>query len=254
MNLAPGAAWGSAPDVTFMDPETDAGAVTNPFRPLIIAFAVTTLLALFIGTRLSQQGQWLPPVPNTIADGLWTATDVPLDAKTLSELGTPNVYGRRYTNPFDEHVDAHIIAAASIESYHEPAFCMAGYGYHQTAQKILYPFGPGKPVRAIILSRQTGNAAPMRILLYFWVQDQKGNTSIHGSFRAYQDYVPRMNLGFKSAFDGGQSCIVRAYTVVHPLDPDGRQARRDLDAVTHGLYQALIKGANYSSKSDEASL
>ncbi|MES2465027.1 MAG: hypothetical protein V4671_31060, partial [Armatimonadota bacterium] len=136
--------------------------VHSPFRPLILAFAITTVLALFIGTRLSQQGQWLPPVPNEIVRGAWTATDVQLDAKTLSELGTPKVHGRRYTNPFDEHVDAHVIAAASIESYHEPAFCMAGYGYTQTAQKIVYPFGPGKKVRAIVLR---SNTTGQRILL-----------------------------------------------------------------------------------------
>jgi hypothetical protein len=224
-------------------PETN-GLTTrtdSPFRPLILAFAITTLLALFIGSRLSRQGQWLPPIPDEIARGAWTATEVQIDAKTLAELGTPKVHGRRYTNPFEEYVDAHVIAAASIESYHEPAFCMAGYGYTQTAQKILYPFGPGKKVRAIVLR---SNSTGQRILLYFWVQDQHGATSTQGSFRAYQDYVPRMNLGFKVAVNGNQSCIIRAYTQIHPADPDGRQARRNLDSVAQALYEALRKGAN----------
>jgi hypothetical protein len=179
---------------------------------------------------------------------MWTATDVPLDAKTLSELGTPKVHGRRYTNPFGEHIDSHVIAAASIESYHEPAFCMAGYGFTQTAQKILYPFGSGKPVRAIILRRNTTGE---RILLYFWVQDQKGATSTQGSFRAYQDYVPRLNLGFKVAVDGDQSCIIRAYTQIHPADPNGRQARRNMNSVAQALYQALKKGSNNTGKAPE---
>jgi hypothetical protein len=182
-------------------------------------------------------------VPNEIARGAWSATDVPLDAKTLSELGTPKVYGRRYTNPFNEHVDAHVIAAASIEAYHEPAFCMAGYGYTQTAQKILYPFGPGKKVRAIILRN---NTTEQRVLLYFWVQDQHGSTSTQGSFRAYQDYVPRLNLGLKVAVESNQSCIIRAYTQIHPADPDGRQARRNLDSVAQALYSALKQGSSYT--------
>jgi hypothetical protein len=187
-------------------------------------------------------------VPNDIARGAWTATDVPLDAKTLTELGTPKVHGRRYTNPFGEHVDAHVIAAASIESYHEPAFCMAGYGYTQTAQRILYPFGPGKPVRAIVLRNNTSG---QRILLYFWVQDQKGATSTQGSFRAYQDYAPRLNLGVRVAVEGDQSCIIRAYTQVHLADPDGRQARRNMNTVSQALYQALKKGSSYTEKATE---
>ena len=243
----------SAPDARTMpesssDIDPEMGDVRNPFRPLIIAFAVTTILALFISTRLSHQGQWLPPIPDTITKGDWSATDVPLDAKTLKELGTPKVYGRRYSNPFDEHIDAHVIAATSIESYHEPAFCMAGYGYTQTAQKILYPFGPGKRVRAIILH---SNTTGQRILLYFWVQDQNGGTSTRGSFRAYQDYVPRMNLGFKVALDGNQSCIIRAYTLIHPADTDGRQARRNMDTVTQALYDSLKKGGHSETKIPE---
>ncbi len=245
MNIGTAAAANAAETV-----ETDgtvAGA-GSPFRPLIITLAITTVLALFIGTRLGRQGQWLPPIPNDIARGAWTATDVPLDTKTLTELGTPKVHGRRYTNPFGENIDAHVIAAASIESYHEPAFCMAGYGYTQTAQKILYPFGPGKKVRAIILRR---NTTGQRILLYFWVQDQKGATSTQGSFRAYQDYVPRLNLGFKVAVDGDQSCIIRAYTQIHPADPNGRQARRNLDSIAQALHEALKKGSKFSGKTSE---
>lgn len=230
-----------APDMSpgFSDITPDKETAKNSFRPLIIAFAVTTVLALFIGTRLGQQGQWLPPLPDNIAKGDWSATDVPLDARTLAELGTSKVYGRRYTNAFDEHIDAHVIAAASIESYHEPAFCMAGYGYTQTAQKTLYPFGAGKKVRAIILRNDTSG---QRILMYFWVQDQQGGTSTQSSFRAYQDYVPRMKLGFSAALEGDQRCIIRAYTLIHPADPDGRQARRNLDTVSQALYAALKKG------------
>jgi hypothetical protein len=244
VNIGTASTSNNADNTDFLDVKSVVTDISSPFRPLIIAFLITTVLALFIATRLGKQGQWLPPIPNEIASGAWTATDVPLDAKTMAELGTPNVYGRRYTNPFDEHIDAHVIAAASIESYHEPAFCMAGYGYTQTAQKILYPFGPGKKVRAIILRN---NTTGQRVLLYFWVQDQKGETSTHGSFRAYQDYVPRMNLGLKVAVDGDQSCIIRAYTLIHPADPDGRQARRNLDSVAQALYSALKKGGNYKN-------
>ncbi|MBC8104705.1 MAG: hypothetical protein H7Z41_19190 [Cytophagales bacterium] len=222
--------------------EAATSGIPAPFRPLIIAFAVTALLALFVGTRLNRQGQWLPPVPDTIVGGGWSATDVPLDAATLKELGNPKVYGRRYTNPFNEHVDAHIIAATSIESYHEPAFCMAGYGYTTTAQKNLPLFGPGNRVRALVLR---GTTTGQRILLYFWVQDQEGKTSTQSSFRSYQDYVPRLNLGVRAAVDGDQSCIVRAYTVIHPADPSGRQARRNLDLVARELYHALKKGSSH---------
>ncbi|MES2465028.1 MAG: hypothetical protein V4671_31065, partial [Armatimonadota bacterium] len=84
-----------------------------------------------------------------------------------------------------------------------------------------------------------------------WVQDQQGATSTQGSFRAYQDYVPRLNLGLRVATESNQSCIIRAYTLIHPADPDGRQARRNLSTVTQALYEALKKGANDTSTTPE---
>src|SRR5262249_47098091 len=84
------------------------------------------------------------------------------------------------------------------------------------------------------------DASGTRVLLFYWVQDQHGGTSTKSSFRAYQDYLQRVDLGLTATVNGNQRCIVRAYTDISPEDPDGRQARRNLTEVSRALYDPLL--------------
>ena len=211
------------------------GDMPAPFRLVSALFAVTAALTIFIGIRADHQGQWLPSVPDSI-DQIWTAIDMPIDHLTLARLGHPRALGRQYGNLFQEHVGVNVIAAASIDAFHEPTICMAGYGYSLTAQKYIPLFGPDKPIRAMILRSDTTG---QRILLYYWVQDQFGKTTTQSSFRAYQEYGYRLRHGLNATINGRQSCIVRVYTAIRPADLLGRQARRNLDTVSHALYEAL---------------
>jgi hypothetical protein len=197
---------------------------------------VTALLGLFIGARLERRGEWLPVVPDQI--GAWEAVDTPLEEMTVKTLGNPKTLGREYRNPFDERIQAHIIATASFDAYHEPAICMAGYGYSLTAETFLPLFGPQNFARAMILKNDTSE---QRVLMLYWIQYEDGTTSGRGNLRTYNDLVPRLKTGLTTTTTGKQSVIVRVYIPINPLDPNGRQARRSLWEVSRGLYDGVKK-------------
>ena len=205
-----------------------------PLRRLGIVLAVTALIMVFVGIRLSNRGQWLPNAPDQI--GAWTASDMPMSPAALQLLGSPPAYGRRYTNPFSERVEAHIIATASFDAYHEPAICMSGYGFNLTAEKQLPLFGKDKNVRAMILKNETDG---QRILMYYWIQYKDGTTSTRGNLRDFRDVFPRLTVGLTTTISGTQNCIVRVYTQVHPADVQGVQARRNMNEVCRALYAEL---------------
>jgi hypothetical protein len=204
------------------------------FRNLGILLVLTSALSFIITIRLSQRGHWLPKSPDAI--GAWTATDMPIPASTMASLGTPPAYGRSFVNPFNERVEYHVIATASFAAYHEPAMCMAGYGYTMTAEKQLPVFGNKLPVRALILKNDT---TKQRVLLYYWVQHQDGSLGDASGMTDHRQALPRIMVGMQDTISGSQSCIVRAYTEIHPSDPMGIQARRNLNEICTTLYNTF---------------
>ncbi|HVK05966.1 MAG TPA: exosortase-associated EpsI family protein [Armatimonadaceae bacterium] len=208
--------------------------VFSSFVRLGALLTVTAFLGIFVGCRLEKRGLWLPEVPTEI--GAWTAVDVPLEERTVATLGYPKTLGRQYVNPFDEKVDAHVIAAASFDAYHEPGMCMAGYGFSLTAETFPQVFGAGNKARAMVLKHdETG----IRVLMLYWVQYEDGSTTGRGNLRAYGDLMPRLTTGFKAAASGKQSVIVRIYTFVNPNDPNIEQARRNIYGVARGLHKGI---------------
>ncbi len=205
---------------------------------------LTALPGLFVSARLAQQGKWVPNIPNTAA-GVWTATDVPLSEATLNMMGRPPALGRQYQNSFDESVEANIIATRTFDAYTEPLVAQSGYGYSITAETRLPIFGTGVgPVRAVVLK---GDNAGDRVLMFFWVQDEKGNVTGEGGLRSNKDVVPRLITGLNVTRSGRQSCIVRAFSRVSPADQYGAQARRNIIEVCRSLYEDLKKdGAAWS--------
>lgn len=223
-------------------------AVSRLFTQLGAFFAVTALLGLFIGYRMERRGEWLPRVPDQI--NAWEAVDTPLDGSTVRTLGGPKTLGREYHNPFDERVVAHVIATASFDAYHEPEWCMTGYGNTLTAETFLPMFGPKNMVRAMVFKSDSGG---QRILMLYWVQSEDGSTTGRGNLRTYNDVMPRLKTGFSSAATGKQSVIVRMYTMISPLDMNGQQARRNLWEVARGLYDGIKKdGASWRQRGGDA--
>ncbi len=206
----------------------------KPFIHLGAVIVLMAILGIFTGTRMQQRGQWLPVVPNEI--GPWTAVDVPLESTTVKLLGAPKTLGRQYKNPFDEPVDAHVIAGASFDAYHEPAMCMSGYGFTVTAQIFPEVFGKGNTARALVLKHEDSG---VRVLMLFWVQYEDGSTSGIGDMHAYADLNQRMKVGWSTVINNRQCVIIRAYTRVAAGDANSAQARRNLYDVSRGLYEGI---------------
>jgi hypothetical protein len=210
--------------------------MTNPLaRILSIIFGVTALLILFVEVRLNQQGRWIPKdLPLKV--GGWDAADMPLSGYALQQLGNPPAIGRRYTNLFNERIDAHVIATATFDAYLEPTIVWAGYGYQLTGERVAAPFGKAGQVRQMLLQSVRDGS---RILMYYWIQGEDGTTAARGSLRDYRDVLPRLGLGMNALFGNSQKCIVRVYTQLHPMDPKGLQARRSMDEISAALYKSL---------------
>jgi hypothetical protein len=209
---------------------------TARFRSLSILLSATAVCVVLLTIRLAAHDIWFPKVPTTIGD--WTATEVPIPQATLAELGAPPADGYRYTNPFSERVECHVIATATYAAYHEPLICMAGYGFSRTAEQNVPLFGPNKGVRAMILkSDSDGN----RLLMYYWIQNRDGTTLNGENVSLHRDLWSRITVSLSKVIWAQPSCIVRAYIQIHPADRLGLQARRNLNEVCLALHSALTK-------------
>jgi len=216
----------------------------KPFVHLCVILSITAMIGIVSGTRMQKRGQWLPEVPNE--KGSWTGVDVPLESMTVKTLGNPKTLGRQYIDPFEETVDAHVIAAESFDSYHEPAMCMSGYGYTLTAQLFPDVFGGGNRARAMVLKHEDSG---IRVLMLYWVQFEDGTTTGIGNLHATADLSQRLMTGWNTVTNGKQCVIVRVYTRVPPGDTNGAQARRNLYEVSRGLYEGIKKdGALWRSR------
>jgi hypothetical protein len=217
--------------------ESETSVVTAaelfPFRVLGAIFGVTALLILFVGLRLAQRGRWLPTVPPEI--GAWTLSEKPLARTDLQPLGVPNSHGWVYSNLFDEEVEVQLISTSAYESYLDPKIAMQAYGLALTAEERYPLFGDDGSVRALMFRRPDGR----RTLMYYWVQFKSGKTNARDSLKQSRDFIPRLRLGFGSALDGTQNCIIRAFTKVHPADIQGLQARRNLNEICLNIHDAI---------------
>lgn len=217
-------------------------------RKVGIILCVLLAVLAFFDFRLGQRGKWLPKnLP--VEFGPWAASDLALSRYSLEVLGNPPAEGRRYTNLFNERVEAQVIAPSSFNAYLEPIIIWAGYGYALTAEKKMNIFGKAGPIRAMILQNVRDGS---RIIMYYWIQNEDGTVSSRGSLRDYRDSFQRFTLGIGSIFQGRQNCIVRVFTPLHPADKEGRQARRNMNEVAQNLYEALRKQGSNGDKLAQA--
>lgn len=214
-------------------------------RILGLTIAVTAILAGYVNWRFEHRGEWLPNPPDQI--GPWAATDMPLSRNALNLLGDAPTQSRSYLNPFKEKVEAHVIATASFDAYHEPGLMQPGHGFSLTAEKEIPLFGKDKRVRAMILK---SDVEGQRVLMYAWTQYESGEVVVGRDLNDYRDIYPRLTVGMQTVLDRRQTCIVRAYTQIHPSDPLGVQARRNLNEVATGLYESFRHDSSRSSRAE----
>ncbi|GAB4466625.1 MAG: hypothetical protein OHK0029_38090 [Armatimonadaceae bacterium] len=220
---------------------------STSLRTLSILMSVTAVLLLLISFRLSQRGDWIPrQMPVEI--GAWYAADMPLSRYTLEQLGNPPSEGRRYTNPFNERVDVQIIATSSYDAFLEPLILFAGFGYSLTAEKNMDTLGKAGKIRANVLQNVNDGS---RLLLYQWIQFEDGTVLPTRSVRDLGDTFHRLQLGVESIFMGKRSCIVRAYTQIHPADTQGTQSRRNIEAISRALYDAMREQGNAAAQNPD---
>ena len=210
-------------------------ALPIPFIKVGSIIASAAALGTFSSYRFVHAGQWLPPMPDSVA--LWTGVEAPLPQNTLAILGNPMASGRDYSDPFGDVVRASLVSAGPFENYHDPTVCVTGGGFVLTAKKTLHIDGPHSGTcRAMVFKR-----GPYRILMYYWQQNRDGSTSPEARMGNYRDIVARLQTGYGAVVQGHQTVLVRIFTGISPDDPDGIQAQRNVDDISHAIYRLLLK-------------
>jgi hypothetical protein len=210
---------------------------------MAMLIAATAALGAFAGYRFTRAGQWLPTMPLTV--GEWEGVDAPIPNGVLKLLGDPPpmAAGRQYISPFSsfgEVVYASVVCAGPFENYHDPTVCVPGGGFTLTGKKVFAMDEGGKGnVRAMVFKRPTGQYGDVRILMYYWQQNRKGETATEARMGNYRDLGARWNTGFGSVVLGNQNVLVRVYTFIQPNDPKGVQAQRNVEQISRALYKHI---------------
>jgi EpsI family protein len=207
----------------------------TPYVRLMVVFLVLAIACIFIDYRLQKAGDWLPAIPETI--GYWTSTARPLQEEELTILGRPKYLSREYTSPVGDPVQVIILAANSMDAYHDPRSCSLGLGYALTAEKVKPLQGAGN-VRAMVFRN-----GDKRVIMYYWLQDREGGLSPEGAIR--YDLGARLasiRSVLNTAATGRQTCIVRVHAPVSDTDPRGARARRNVEAIALEICKAMRGG------------
>jgi hypothetical protein len=193
------------------------------------------VLALLASARLATRGRWRPQLPARI--DAWQITEIPLSTEERSVIADASATGFELTNPLQERIFGRIVATASFDAFQLPQYFQY---YELTAEKVLSLEGGGRALGQVF--RQRGGQ--LRLAVLAWTQRPDGTTSLQGvPYGAARNPLSRLTLGASSAFGENRSCLVRLQTVVHPADPGGAQARRNLLSAASALRKELPGGA-----------
>ena len=170
---------------------------------LLLFVGITTLLALFMNFRLSHAGDWLPELPDQIAEGGWRSYNEPIPNTVLELLGNPRGSGRTYINPYGEWASVSVITAASFEAFHDPTICSVGQGYFLKAEArpLLGDF-KGTAARVMLMRNPDRN---LQALEYYWLQNDDGSTETAKRMGNYKDILARTQTGLDSVIWGTQN-------------------------------------------------
>lgn len=215
------------------------------FVRTLALISATALFGAFASYRFTYAGSWLPSIPDKI--GYWEGFDSPVPDEVLRGLGNPppKAVGRQYVSPFQERVFATFVTAGAFDNYHDPTICVPSNGFNLTGRKVFTQDAPdGKDkgnVRAMIFKRSDSRYGEVRILMYYWQQNRRGETATEARMGNYRDLSARLNTGFGAVVMGKQNVLVRVYTFLAPDDPKGVQAQRNVEEVSRALYQHLLQ-------------
>ncbi len=199
-----------------------------------IPLCLIALIALIATARLATRGSWVPPLPTVI--GEWTVTEVPVSEEERSMLGSPRLTGFELTNPLQERIFGRIVATSSFDAFLPPLLFRF---YEVTGEKALTLEGGGKALGQV--NRQMGSE--LRVSMIAWVQRPDTSTSLLGvPSGSTRSPLGRFLLGSEAAFQENRSCLIRLFTIVHPADPSGAQARRNLLSAANAVRKALADG------------
>ncbi|MGC4042215.1 MAG: hypothetical protein QM758_00235 [Armatimonas sp.] len=205
---------------------------------LALLLSLVAVLTLYATIRLGSRGQWLPPLPVKI--GQWEVTEVPVNEEERNMLGNPDINGFDLTNRLQERVFGRIVAVSTQDSFLPPSLFQY---YDVTADKTVPIEGGGKGLLQIY--RQRGSE--LRIAMISWTQRPDGAVSLVGvSSSASRGLLGgifgRFALGNQAVFKENRSCLVHLYTIIHPADPAGAQARRNVINAAGAVRLALLDG------------
>ena len=201
-----------------------------------IGLIFLALLTIGIDLRNSNHTDWLLEPPMSL--GSWSLTQTSLSEEFLGKLTHPKSLGFEYNNPLDEKITGQLISPHSFEAYREPDDFQK---LHISAQRSVPLFGSDKPVRAWILKTERGEG---RLLVYSWLQTPQGATYLYGTRGLHQSLLDRLYLSGTSLIRTEPQCLVRLYMLISPLDKNGIQARKSLDAIAKALYQSNRRSAS----------
>lgn len=196
--------------------------------------SIVALVALYAVVRLNTRGRWLPSLPLKI--GQWSVTEMPVNEEERNMLGNPKLNGFELANPLQERIFGRIVAVNSFDVFSPPSVFQY---YAVTAEKAQPLEGGGKGLLQIY--RQFGS--DVRIAMLSWAQRPDGSVSLIGvPAGASHDPLARFNLGTQTVFQENRSCLIRLFIMIHPADPSGAQARRNLINAANDLRKALLGG------------
>jgi hypothetical protein len=214
------------------------------FARALALITATALFGAFASYRFTYAGLWLPSIPDKI--GYWEGLDSPVPEAVLRGLGNPppKAVGRQYVSPFQERVFATFVTAGSFDNYHDPTVCVPSNGFLLTGRKLFAQDGPNGEkgaIRAMIFKRNDPKYGDVRILMYYWQQNRRGETATEARMGNYRDLSARFNTGYGTVVRGNQNVLVRVYTFLAPDDPKGVQAQRNVEEISRALYHHLLK-------------
>jgi EpsI family protein len=205
----------------------------QPFLKLTALFVAAAAVSIFMDVRLKHAGDWMPAIPADI--GVWSSRERPLSRAELETLGNPKYVSRDYSNPAGDVVSMSVLAASSMNTYHDPRSCSLGNGYTLTGERIITL--PGTPIRVRAMVLRNGDT---RAIMYYWLQNSDGTSNTEGAIR--HDIMARLSSVrtiFSTVALGRRTCVIRVFTLVRPTDDFAIRARRNVAYISREIYKAL---------------
>jgi exosortase/archaeosortase family protein len=193
---------------------------------------LTCVLGFEIDARVGKGGEWLPQVPASFSG--WQGREHAMEWTFVDE---ERYLSRVYTNGFGEAVQAFVIAPRSGYGYRDPRGCLRGSGYFVTAERLV-DLGEGGEGRELVLCNDAG----AQMVMCYWQQGRGGWVRAEAPVFAYHSgtqALTELRMVGEALLHPKPSCLVRVYAPFGTEDPQGRQAQRNVLAVSREVYRSI---------------